>query len=178
MTLVLTNNTPLDDGMKSLGEIHFYPTLTQSGTKETPVSLISAELFVTDSISVGNCIRVFPGPPADFSLVYTCGDSSLAKFLETGKVPLAIMPANPNPVSKSTGGVITFQYALRAEGFVSLILYDGLGREASRIIDGKYCGTGSYVTQFDIRNLASGMYLYRFQIGTEQAVSGKIIVGN
>ncbi len=178
LTLLLNNSSPLEDGMTSLGSIKFYPTITRSGTKETPVSLVNIQ-FITDNDSLAaSCINAQPGAPTDFSIVYNCGDSALAHFLETGNTPAVIKPARPDPVSKSSGGVVSFEYAIREAGNVSLVLYDALGRQSAAIISGAWQPEGSYRTEMNIRNLASGIYIYRFQLGSGTAITGTISIEN
>jgi hypothetical protein len=177
LTLTLTNTTALNDAMTSLGSISFYPTLTKEGTKSTPISLIKSEFFVSDSSPVGNCLSdSLKG--TQFSLVYSCGDSALAYFLRYGNAPSMMKPVNPNPISLSTGNLVSFEYVTKHEGTVSLVLFDELGREAVRIIDRQYLPAGTYQSALDIRKLTSGSYIYRFQLDGNRAISGKLVVDN
>jgi hypothetical protein len=177
LTLILTNTSPLTDAMTSLGAINFFPTLAKSGIKTTPISLISSDLFAGADIPVGNCLGVSQ-KGTEFSIVYTCGDSLLADYLKNGTVSSMVKAPSPNPVSLSTDGTITFKYLTRYEGVISLLLYDELGRVAGRIIDGLYHQAGTYQTQFNIKGLATGSYIYRFQIDGHHPLSGRIIIEN
>ncbi len=62
----------------------------------------------------------------------------------------------PNPFNPST----TINYQLARSGFISLKVYDLLGRNISTIYEG-YKPAGTYHEVFDARNLASGIYFYR-----------------
>lgn len=77
---------------------------------------------------------------------------------EEGIVPgeFALEQNYPNPFNPST--VIT--YSLPHQGQVSLAVYDMLGREVSRLVDG-FQQAGLYTASFDATGLPSGMYLYR-----------------
>ncbi|KAF0141640.1 MAG: spore coat protein CotH [Stygiobacter sp.] len=63
----------------------------------------------------------------------------------------------PNPFNPST----TINYQLSTPGFVSLKVYDVLGREVATLVD-EYKQPGVYNSQFSIRNyqLHSGVYFY------------------
>ena len=65
----------------------------------------------------------------------------------------------PNPFNPST--VISYQ--LPADGFVTLKVYDVLGREVRTLVD-EAKTTGRYEAKFDASNLASGIYFYRVNI--------------
>lgn len=66
----------------------------------------------------------------------------------------------PNPFNPS----VTIRYELAASGQVSLKVFDTLGREVATLVDEKQ-PAGYYKLQFDGRNLASGVYLYRLNVG-------------
>jgi chitinase len=60
----------------------------------------------------------------------------------------------PNPFNPST--VISF--TLPKSGYISLKVYDMLGKEAAVLINGEYKNAGSYNTLFNAAGLASGIY--------------------
>jgi hypothetical protein len=66
----------------------------------------------------------------------------------------------PNPFNPTT--VIKFQVS--SSKFVSLKVYDVLGREVKTLVNEKL-EAGSYETTFDATGLASGIYFYRLQSG-------------
>ncbi|TAL74742.1 MAG: T9SS type A sorting domain-containing protein, partial [Bacteroidetes bacterium] len=65
----------------------------------------------------------------------------------------------PNPFNPTTS--ITYQ--LSAPGFVSLKVYDMLGREVATLVN-EMKESGSYSSAFSASNLASGVYVYRISI--------------
>jgi type IX secretion system substrate protein len=67
----------------------------------------------------------------------------------------------PNPFNPSTK--IAFQ--VPADGFVSLKVFDVLGREVRTLVN-EEMKPGSYETTFDAARLTSGIYFYRLQTGT------------
>jgi subtilisin family serine protease len=62
----------------------------------------------------------------------------------------------PNPFNPST----TIKYTLRENGFVSLKVYDILGREVAGLINEKQ-PAGSYNVTFNASGLVSGVYFYK-----------------
>src|SRR5205814_2102425 len=139
-------------------------------------TLISAELRMADDSLVGNCIAL-SSKPSEFSLEYSCGDSSLSEFLRTGLAPTTIMPVDPNPVSRSEGG-IRLRYGTRVDGNISIALYDELGRESAVIMNRRFHHAGSYEMKYDIRDLTSGTYILRYVGEGNRAISQKIVISN
>jgi hypothetical protein len=66
----------------------------------------------------------------------------------------------PNPFNPST----TIKFSIPKQSFVTLKVYDLLGREVASLVN-KELQAGSYKTQFNASNLASGVYLYRLNAG-------------
>jgi len=66
----------------------------------------------------------------------------------------------PNPFNPST----TIEFALPKSAFVTLRVYDLLGRQVGELVNEKP-GPGNYKTQWDARGLASGVYFYRLTAG-------------
>jgi len=66
----------------------------------------------------------------------------------------------PNPFNPST----TISFNLPSKSFVSLKVFDALGREVSILVS-KELTAGSYSQQWNAENLPSGVYFYRLQAG-------------
>jgi len=67
----------------------------------------------------------------------------------------------PNPFNPTT----TISYTVPAPSFISLKVYDILGKEVAVLVnEGKTAGT--YNVKFDAKNMASGIYFYRLQAGS------------
>jgi hypothetical protein len=67
----------------------------------------------------------------------------------------------PNPFNPVT----TLRYALPEAATVRLVVYDLLGREVARLVEGVQ-QAGHHAVAFDGSGLASGVYLYRLEAGT------------
>jgi len=64
----------------------------------------------------------------------------------------------PNPAH----GTVTIRFALPEATEVSLVVYDIMGREVSRLVDGSV-SAGFHDVRYDTSDLASGVYLYRIE---------------
>jgi subtilisin family serine protease/photosystem II stability/assembly factor-like uncharacterized protein len=77
----------------------------------------------------------------------------------------------PNPFNPIT----TIEYRVLEAGFVSLKVYDVLGREVATLVSG-FQEPGAYRVDFNASRLASGVYFYRLQIGRASATKKMIVV--
>ena len=66
----------------------------------------------------------------------------------------------PNPFNPTT----TISYAIPESEYVTLKIYDLLGREVATLVD-KIQAAGQHTIQFDATALASGIYFYKIQAG-------------
>ena len=65
----------------------------------------------------------------------------------------------PNPFNPST----TIKYQLKEPGFVTLKVYDILGKEVAALVN-ENKGAGYYSVHFDASKLSSGLYIYRLRV--------------
>jgi hypothetical protein len=77
----------------------------------------------------------------------------------------------PNPFNPST----SISFTIPSRSFVSLKVFDGLGREVALLI-AEELAAGNYSHQWDAGGLPSGMYFYRLQAGTNIAVKNMILI--
>jgi len=76
----------------------------------------------------------------------------------------------PNPFNPSTN--ITFSIA--EDAYTTLTVFDILGREVARLVDGSMAA-GNYSVTFSGKDLANGVYLYRLDAG-EQHVTKRMML--
>jgi len=93
----------------------------------------------------------------DFNGQYEYSDIVEVELLP---VKYALFQNYPNPFNPST----IIEYSLPQYGFVTLIVYDMLGREIATLVNEEK-PIGSYEVEFDAIGLTSGIYFYRLQAG-------------
>jgi hypothetical protein len=103
---------------------------------------------------------------------YAVGDSGTILYTSNGgvtavegnqtNVPVSFELAQnfPNPFNPVT----TIRYQLQKTGFVTLKVYDLIGREVATLVNEEK-PAGRYEVKFDGTNLSSGIYFYRIRAG-------------
>ena len=82
------------------------------------------------------------------------GTNSIAK--EPEQISFLLKQNYPNPFNPST----TISYSLAKQSFVSIVIYDLLGREIETIVKSEI-GNGSHSVEWIPNNISSGVYYYR-----------------
>jgi parallel beta-helix repeat protein len=92
---------------------------------------------------------------------------------EAGELPLAsILYQNyPNPFNPST----TISYALPVRCHVTLVVYSTLGEKVTTLVQGEQ-EAGNHQVQFEAAGYASGVYLYRLEVGDFVQVRRLVLV--
>lgn len=156
------------------GLLHFEQTFmeTKNGgsswhklNMDYPFEYVS-RLDVTDK---GNYLAVSGG-----NLLFNSSANSMSiqppanKLLEKQCV---LFQNSPNPFNPST----VIRYEISAAGFVTLKIYDILGREVSTLIN-EELQAGSYKVDFNASAFSSGVYLYRLSAGDYSVVKKMVIL--
>ena len=82
-----------------------------------------------------------------------------------------LMQNYPNPFNPST----TISYELAESGYISLIVYDALGREITKLVKGNENG-GKHKADFNGAELSSGIYFYRLTAGGKNSIKKMILL--
>ncbi|MCX8015451.1 MAG: T9SS type A sorting domain-containing protein, partial [candidate division WOR-3 bacterium] len=77
----------------------------------------------------------------------------------------------PNPFNPTT----KIEYSLHTHSHVILKVYNILGEEIETLIN-KQQPAGNYVVEFQSKNLSSGVYFYKLQVGNNSSVKKMVIV--
>ncbi|MDP1676792.1 MAG: sugar-binding protein [Bacteroidota bacterium] len=77
----------------------------------------------------------------------------------------------PNPFNPTT----SIRYSLPHAGFVTLKVYDLLGREVMNVVN-QHQSEGSYTVSLDASTLATGMYMYKLESGSFTSVKKMLLL--
>jgi hypothetical protein len=77
----------------------------------------------------------------------------------------------PNPFNPTT----SIKYSIPKSGFVSLKVYDILGREVAELVN-QVKSMGTYIVDFDASKLTSGMYFYKLEVNDFMAVKKMVLI--
>jgi len=116
----------------------------------------------TSEAAVNSAWRVF-----SVALEAQTGDDAFSIPVE-----FELQPAFPNPFSNRTRLAVSMPESGPAE----LTVYDALGRKVAVLLD-EVLDAGTHSTTFDASGLAGGVYLVRFQAGSQSATRTVVLVG-
>jgi glucuronoarabinoxylan endo-1,4-beta-xylanase len=90
---------------------------------------------------------------------------------ELNKVDCSLAQNYPNPFYSAT----TIEYSLAEEGFVKLSVYDLAGREIKTLV-AETMSAGKHTVDVELKNLSSGVYIYRMETGGKSIQKKMILV--
>ncbi|MGO9481726.1 MAG: T9SS type A sorting domain-containing protein [Candidatus Kryptoniota bacterium] len=86
-------------------------------------------------------------------------------------VTFGLLQNYPNPFNPTTN----IEYRIARSGFVSLKVYDMLGRQVAMLINRKQ-ETGQHIAAFNANNLPSGVYFYRLSANGESITKKLVLI--
>ncbi len=97
----------------------------------------------------------------DISANFTINETTTSvRILEENPLIFGLNSNYPNPFNPST----KIEYSIPTSGFVTLRVYDAIGRNVQTLIS-EYQEANYYSVIFDASNLSSGIYFYRLKVG-------------
>jgi hypothetical protein len=118
--------------------------------------------YLTRNVTITNSsldtINFYFGPPIGISNISSSVPSQFKLFQNY-----------PNPFNPST----KIRFALPGNAFVSLVLYDILGREVEKLVN-EQLGAGTYEAEWNAVKFTSGIYFYKLE--TEEFVDTKKMI--
>lgn len=106
------------------------------------------------------------------NVTITYSKSNAVKVLKSDAVSGIDLANYPNPVET----VSTLKYFVPDNGFVSVKLYDAMGREVSTLFEG-FKNAGSYSDlKIDATGLAAGSYICKLSVGSQQVIKSITVV--
>ena len=103
--------------------------------------------------------------------IYTYSSSAAINEPATVRINYRLENNYPNPFNPST----SIQYQIPEQGFVSLKIYDLLGRELAALVN-RFQNPGTYKINFNAGNLSSGTYIYRLQVNDFSASKKLLLI--
>jgi len=118
-----------------------------------------------------SCFAVFEGPLG--VTAYSASGCPSPVSVENEELPLNYSLAQnyPNPFNPST----TISFEIPQSGIVKLVVYDMLGREVATLLNEEKTA-GAYEVNFNMRNLASGIYFYTINAGSFTSTKKMILM--
>ena len=107
-------------------------------------------------------------PNVQFEIGLTTG---IVNNLESIPQTYSLMQNYPNPFNPVT----TINFSIPQHGFVTLKIYDVLGKEVMTVVNEQKV-RGNYEVEFNAGNLASGAYFYRIESGEFRDVKRMILL--
>lgn len=107
-----------------------------------------------------NIGMAFSGSAPDLGAFETDGPASAPEQADAVPMEFRLEQNFPNPFNPAT----IIRYHVSHNSFVTLKVYDMLGREAATLVDERK-DAGRYESRFDARSLSAGAYLYRLSAG-------------
>jgi hypothetical protein len=130
-----------------------------SGDQQTLKSLAAGkESDVTFAFDVDRKVHLNQHDTLEFGISDNGGRSWTKSILVTFTAPetYALEQNFPNPFNPTT----RIYYQLPKDSYVELVVYDLLGREVSRLVEGVQ-PAGFQDVEFNAKSIASGVYIYR-----------------
>lgn len=120
-------------------------------------------------------VDVVNTPPPQASMV---ADNNTSNTMKLEKENVEVQAPNsyllnqnyPNPFNPTT----KISYSLPEANFVTLKVYDMLGREVSTLVN-EMKPAGTFEAEFDASRLSSGTYVYKLTAGSHQTVKKMIL---
>ena len=92
-------------------------------------------------------------------------------YTENNQLSFLLEQNYPNPFNPST----VIEYTLPKSEFVTLIVYDILGNEIARLVNGNQ-NSGAHTVNFNSSDLTSGIYFYQLKAGENRSMKKMIVI--
>ncbi|GAB4044453.1 T9SS type A sorting domain-containing protein [Spirosoma litoris] len=148
----LNLNQPISAGM-----------ISEQKATETIMAHNAVRAGAVALFTAGQSVSLQPGFVAQAGSVFVASVDRVVSSPTTSDVPDLLLRAYPNPFAEST----TVEYNVPKSGPVEHTLTDLQGQVLRQSSDPTEQSVGIHQTQVDGRNLPTGVYLYRVQVGKE-----------
>jgi hypothetical protein len=148
--------------------IHFEPAIQTIQAIEA-----KAEKAVTFTFAVEKTAPVKKDQTLTFKITSSTGEHWMKKITIAVTAPekYELFQNYPNPFNPAT----TIEYQLPSDGFVSLKVFDMLGREVATLVDERQ-DVGYKSVDWNAGSVSSGIYFYRLQCNNYSAIKKMMVV--
>jgi hypothetical protein len=171
------NNQGLKDAyvyVKQEGVFIDYGITNSSGSYRVASMIQGAYDIVVNRMGYcsANSAIIFPPKGVD-TLNFRLCRVSIGNEKDPEKIPQGyrLYQNYPNPFNAGT----RIGFDIPSGVNVTLVIYDLLGREITRLLDNDFKPAGSYSVQLDAANFSSGVYFYRIEALHTAPVTGNFI---
>ncbi len=107
----------------------------------------------------------------DVSMTYTSITTDVEEVPNIMPKDFALFQNYPNPFNPYT----KISYSISKSGFVTLTVYDILGRKIQTLMN-EFQKQGEYIVTFDANKLSSGFYFYKLKVGSDLMETKKMLL--
>lgn len=136
-----------------------------------PNACIMMKFMETSAVFNGLWTSLAYGSGWTFTDPNPCLTSGITHKIEEIPSDYKLSQNYPNPFNPST----SIKFAIPKSGFVTLRVYDILGRVITELVN-QYKQEGTYIVDFDASSLTSGMYFYKLEVNDFVAVKKMVFV--
>jgi hypothetical protein len=173
------NNQLNNNGMEGTGVVG-NPLFADAAGND--FSLLAGSPMIDKGAVIPGITDGYVGSAPDIGAYERGGSELPGPRYNTGPAPVGVRSAGsptvfsleqnfPNPFNPST----TISFSLLSKSFVSLKIFDLIGREVATIISEEMLA-GNYTRQWNAANMSSGVYFYRLQAGTYIATKKLVLL--
>lgn len=170
-------NRPVVFSWMFVSGAHYHLFIRPSGGGTTEINVGTANNYTWNGSSV-NTTYYWKVRPDKESEGYTTGERSFTtRATGITNISTEIPPEYklfdnyPNPFNPTTN----IRYAIPKNGFVNVVVYDGLGREVETLVNQNQ-QAGTYQVTFEGSSVSSGVYFYHLTSGDFRAVKKMVIL--
>jgi hypothetical protein len=145
---------------------NFYITLHNNNDPVSAASILNDLLgkkdspMISDILYAKHVLETYVDPGTGINPDFDAGVCS-DEFVADKTIECKLLQNYPNPFNPET----VIEYFLPTDGFVSLKIYDILGKEVASLVNEEKTA-GSYMVNFNGDYLSSGVYFYQLKYGT------------
>ena len=165
--------TQSNNGWRSIFEMPIQLKLIYEDNSDTTITVWNNKQKQNFNIALSKNINNIEFDPDNWILkkVKRVSTGIVENILNKLPIKFSLFQNYPNPFNPST----TIKYSIPQQSYITLKIYDILGRQVATVID-EVKPPGNYQVEFNAANLPSGVYFYRIQAGSFNQVRKMLLI--